>query len=95
MQLKMLADKVLMRRAEAEAVSPGGIIIPEKAKEKSTYATVVAVGPGKFEHGKFVETTVKEGEMVLLPKWGGDTVKVNGEDLLVVVESDILAIVED
>ena len=90
-----LHDRVLVRRIEAEEKTAGGIIIPDTAKEKPQEGEVVAVGPGaRDETGKLVELSVKAGDRVLFGKWSGSEVKIDGEELLIMKESDILGIVE-
>jgi chaperonin GroES len=87
--LQPLHDRVIIRPAAAEQKTAGGIIIPDTAKEKPQRGTVVAAGPGKKDE----PVTVKEGDTVLFGKYAGTEIKVGGEDLLIVRESDILAIV--
>ena len=90
-----LHDRVVVRRIEAEEKTSGGIIIPDTAKEKPQEGEVVAVGPGaRDDAGKLVELSVKPGDRVLFGKWSGTEVKIGGEDLLIMKESDILGIVE-
>jgi len=90
-----LHDRVVLRRLTAEQKTAGGIIIPDTAQEKPTEAEVVAVGPGvRDETGKLVALEIKAGDKVLFGKWSGTEVKINGEDLLIVKESDIFGIVE-
>ena len=90
-----LHDRVVVRRVESEAKTAGGIIIPDTAKEKPQEGEVVAVGTGaRDENGKIVELDVKAGDRVLFGKWSGTEVKLNGEDLLIMKESDIMGIVE-
>jgi len=90
-----LHDRVVLRRLTAEQKTAGGIIIPDTAQEKPTEAEVVAVGPGvRDETGKLVALDIKAGDKVLFGKWSGTEVKINGEDLLIVKESDIFGIVE-
>jgi len=92
--MRAILDKVIIRRAKADEVTPGGIIIPERAKKKPTEGIVVAVGPGKLNaSGAFVETTVKVGDKVLLPNWN-EEVEIDGEKLVVVPEEFILAVFE-
>lgn len=95
MKVQPLADRVLVKRCEAaEEKSDGGIIIPDTAKEKPQEAEVVAVGPGKKnKDGDIVALEVKKGDRVLISKYGGTDVKINGEEHLIVREDDILAIV--
>jgi chaperonin GroES len=96
MKVKPLHDRVLVRRLEQEEKTAGGIIIPDTAKEKPQMGEVIAAGNGaRDENGKVVPLDVKVGDVVLFTKWGGTEVKVEGEDLLVMKESDIIAIVED
>ena len=93
MSFRPLHDRVLVRRVEAEEKTAGGIIIPDSAKEKPAEGEVVAVGAGnKAEDGKVTPLDVKAGDRVLFGKWSGTEVKVNGEDLLIMKESDILGI---
>jgi chaperonin GroES len=96
MKIKPLHDRVLVRRLEQEEKTAGGIIIPDTAKEKPQQGEVLATGSGaRDDSGKLVPLDVKVGDVVLFAKWGGTEVKVEGEDLLVMKESDIIAIVED
>jgi len=96
MKIKPLHDRVLVRRLEQEEKTAGGIIIPDTAKEKPQQGEVLACGSGaRDEAGKIVPMDVKVGDVVLFAKWGGTEVKIDGEDLLVMKESDIIAIVED
>ena len=95
MKFRPLHDRVLVRRTEAEEKTAGGIIIPETAKEKPQEGEVVAAGTGiKSEDGKVTPLDVKAGDKILFGKWSGTEVKINGEDLLIMKESDILGIVE-
>jgi len=95
MKFKPLHDRVLVRRVDEEAKTAGGIIIPDTAKEKPSQGEVVAVGPGaRNEKGELVAPTVKAGERVLFGKWSGTEVKIDGEELLIMKESDILGILE-
>ena len=95
MSFRPLGDRVLVTRVEEEAKTKGGIIIPDTAKEKPQEGEVVAVGPGaRNEKGEQVALDVKVGDRVLFGKWGGTEVKLNGEDLLILKESDILGVVE-
>ena len=94
MNFRPLHDRVLVRRVEAEEKTAGGIIIPDTAKEKPQEGEVVAAGTGlKNEDGKITPLDVKAGDRILCGKWSGTEVKVNGEDLLIMKESDILGIV--
>jgi chaperonin GroES len=90
-----LADRVAVRRVEEEAKTKGGIIIPDAAKEKPQEGEVMAVGPGaRDEDGKRVAVDVKVGDRILFGKWSGSEAKIDGEDLLIMKETDILGIVE-
>ena len=94
MSFRPLHDRVLVRRVEAEQKTAGGIIIPDTAQEKPQEGEVVAVGTGtKTEDGKILPLDVKAGDKILFGKWSGTEVKVGGEDLLIMKESDILGIV--
>ena len=94
MTFRPLHDRVLVRRVEAEEKTAGGIIIPDSAKEKPAEGEIVAVGNGsRAEDGKVTPLDVKVGDRVLFGKWSGTEVKVDGEDLLIMKESDILGIV--
>jgi chaperonin GroES len=95
MKFRPLHDRVVVRRLEEEERTKGGIIIPDTAKEKPQQGEVVAVGPGaRNEEGKIQALDVKEGDRVLFGKWSGTEVKIDGEDLLIMKESDILGIIE-
>jgi len=95
MHFRPLHDRVAVRRIEAEERTAGGIIIPDTAKEKPQEGEVVAVGPGaRDETGKLVELSVKAGDRVLFGRWSGSEVKIDGEELLIMKESDILGIIE-
>jgi len=95
MKFKPLHDRVLLRRLESESKTAGGIIIPDTAKEKPAQAEVVSIGTGvRDENGKLVPLAVKEGDIVLFSKWSGSEVTIDGEELLVVKESDIMGILE-
>src|SRR6187455_342300 len=94
MAFRPLHDRVLVRRIEAEEKTAGGIIIPDSAKEKPSEGEIVAVGSGnKAEDGKVTPLDVKAGDRVLFGKWSGTEVKLDGEDLLIMKESDIMGIV--
>ena len=94
MSFRPLHDRVLVRRVEAEEKTAGGIIIPDTAKEKPAEGEVVAVGAGtKAEDGKVTPLDVKAGDKVLFGKWSGTEVKLDGEDLIIMKESDILGII--
>lgn len=93
MTFRPLHDHVLLRRLEQEEKTAGGIIIPDTAQEKPTEAEVIAVGPGsRNESGKVHPLDVKAGDRVLIGKWSGSEVRIGGEDLLIVKESDIMGI---
>ena len=93
--IKPLADRVLVKRLdEEEEQKVGGIIIPDTAKEKPQEAEVVAVGPGSLDDGKRIEPEVKAGDKVLIGKYSGTEVKIEGEDSLIIREDELLAIVE-
>jgi chaperonin GroES len=95
MNFRPLHDRVVVRRLEAEEKTAGGIIIPDTAKEKPMEGEVVAVGPGaRDETGKLVPLDVKGGDRILFGKWSGTEVKLDGEELLIMKESDIMGIVE-
>ena len=94
MAFRPLGDRVLVKRVEEESKTKGGIIIPDTAKEKPQEGEVVAVGPGaRDESGKVVALDVKAGDRVLFGKWSGTEVKLNGEDLLIMKEADIMGII--
>ena len=95
MKFRPLHDRVVVRRVEQEAKSAGGIIIPGTAKEKPQEGEVVAVGPGgRDESGKLIPIDVKAGDRVLFGKWSGTEVKIDGEELLIMKESDIMGVIE-
>ncbi|MEM9626240.1 MAG: co-chaperone GroES [Pseudomonadota bacterium] len=95
MQIKPLHDRVVVRRLEEDTKTPGGIIIPDTAKEKPMQGEVVAVGPGaRDDSGNRVQPDVQAGDTVLFGKWSGTEVKIDGEELLIMKESDIMGIVE-
>ena len=95
MSFRPLGDRVLVRRVEEEAKTKGGIIIPDTAKEKPQEGEVVAVGPGaRDEAGKRIDMDVKPGDRILFGKWSGTEVRLDGEDLLIMKESDILGVVD-
>ncbi|WP_421934268.1 co-chaperone GroES [Phenylobacterium sp.] len=95
MAFRPLGDRVVIKRVEEEAKTKGGIIIPDTAKEKPQEGEVVAVGPGaRDEDGKRVPMDVKAGDRILFGKWSGSEVKIDGEDLLIMKESDILGLIE-
>lgn len=95
MTFRPLHDRVVIRRAEGDLKSEGGIIIPDTAKEKPQEGEVIAVGPGlRDESGKLIPLGVKAGDIILFGKWSGTEVKIDGEDLLIMKESDIMGVVE-
>jgi chaperonin GroES len=95
MRFRPLHDRVLVRRVEEETKTAGGIIIPDTAKEKPMEGEIVAAGPGaRNDDGALIPLDVKEGDRVLFGKYAGTEVKIDGEDLLIMKESDILGIVE-
>ena len=95
MKFRPLHDRVVVRRIDAEEKTAGGIIIPDTAKEKPQQGEVLAVGPGKRdETGNLVALGVKAGDQILFGKWSGTEVKVDGEDLLIMKEDDIMGVVE-
>ena len=95
MKFRPLHDRVVVRRIEAEEKSAGGIIIPDTAKEKPMEGEVIAVGPGaRDEAGKLVPLDVKAADRILFGKWSGTEVKLDGEELLIMKESDIMGIID-
>jgi chaperonin GroES len=95
MKFRPLQDRVVVRRLEEEEKTAGGIIIPDTAKEKPMQGEVVAVGPGvRDESGKLLPLDVKKGDRVLFGKWSGTEVKIDGEELAIMKESDIFGIIE-
>jgi|SRR5690349_18696228 len=95
MKFRPLHDRVVVRRVEEEAKTKGGIIIPDTAKEKPMQGEVIAVGPGaRDEAGKLVPLEVKKGDRVLFGKWSGTEIKIDGQDVLIMKESDILGVLE-
>ena len=95
MKFRPLHDRVVVKRIDAEEKTRGGIIIPDTAKEKPQEGEVVAVGPGaRDEAGKLIALDLSPGDRVLFGKWSGTEVKIDGEDLLIMKESDIMGIVE-
>jgi chaperonin GroES len=95
MKFRPLHDRVVIRRIEAEDKTKGGIIIPDTVKEKPQEGQVIAVGPGaRDESGKLVPLDLKAGDRVLFGKWSGTEVKIDGEDLLIMKESDVMGVIE-
>jgi len=96
MKFRPLHDRVVVRRIEAEEKSAGGIIIPDTAKEKPSQGEVIAVGPGgRDDTGKLIPIDLKEGDRVLFGKWSGTEVKIDGQELLIMKESDIMGIIDE
>ncbi|MCW5695209.1 MAG: co-chaperone GroES [Bauldia sp.] len=96
MKFRPLHDRVVVRRLESEEKTSGGIIIPDTAKEKPQEGEIVAVGPGgRDEAGKLVPLDVKAGDRILFGKWSGTEVKIEGQDYLIMKESDIMGVIED
>jgi len=95
MKFRPLHDRVVVRRIEQEEKTAGGIIIPDTAKEKPQEGEVLAVGPGAREDGKLVAPDVKVGDRVLFGKWSGTEVKLDGKDLIIMKESDIMGVIEN
>ncbi len=95
MKFRPLHDRVVVRRVESEEKTAGGIIIPDTAKEKPMEGEVVAAGPGSFnDRGERVALDVKAGDRVLFAKWSGSEVKIDGQDYLIMKESDIMGVIE-
>ena len=95
LKFRPLHDRVVVKRIDAEEKSAGGIIIPDTVKEKPSQGEIVAVGPGgRDESGKLVPMDLKSGDRVLFGKWSGTEVKVDGDDLIIMKESDILGVVD-
>jgi chaperonin GroES len=95
MKFRPLHDRIVIRRIEGDDKTKGGIIVPDTAKEKPQEGEVVAVGPGaRDENGKLVELSVEPGDRILFGKWSGTEVKISGEELLIMKESDILGVIE-
>ncbi len=96
MKFRPLHDRVVVKRIDAEEKSSGGIIIPDTAKEKPSQGEVIAVGPGaRDETGKLIPVDVKVGDRVLFGKWSGTEVKIDGEELLIMKESDIMGVLDE
>ena len=96
MKFRPLHDRVVLRRIEEDAKTKGGIIIPDTAQEKPMQGEVIAAGPGaRAEDGSILPLDVKAGDRVLFGKWSGTEIKIDGEDLMIMKESDLLGIVED
>ena len=96
MKFRPLHDRVVVKRIDAENKSAGGIIIPDTAKEKPSQGEVIAVGPGaRDDKGQLVPVGVAVGDRILFGKWSGTEVKLDGEDLLIMKESDVMGVIED
>ena len=96
MNFRPLHDRVLVKRIEADEKSAGGIIIPDTAKEKPSQGEVIAVGPGgRDESGKLVPVDLRVGDRVLFGKWSGTEVKIDGEELIIMKESDIMGVLDE
>src|SRR4051794_15272462 len=95
MKFRPLHDRIVVKRIDAEGKTAGGVIIPDTAKEKPQQGEVIAVGPGaRNEQGQLVPLDVRVGDTVLFGKWSGTEVKIDGEDLLIMKESDIMGVLE-
>src|SRR5688500_6281059 len=95
MQFRPLHDRVVVKRSEAEERTAGGIIMPDSAKEKPSQGEIFAVGPGgRDESGKLIPIDLKVGDTVLFGKWSGTEVKIDGQDLLIMKESDVMGVIE-
>jgi chaperonin GroES len=95
MKFRPLHDRIVVKRIDAEEKSAGGIIIPDTAKEKPSQGEIIAVGPGgRDEAGKLIPIDLKVGDIVLFGKWSGTEVKLDGEDLLIMKESDVMGVIE-
>ncbi len=95
MKFRPLHDRVVVKRIEAEEKSAGGIIIPDTAKEKPSQGEIVAVGPGgRDETGKLIPIDLQVGDVILFGKWSGTEVKIDGQDLLIMKESDVMGVIE-
>jgi len=94
MKIRPLQDRIIVKRLEEEETTKGGIIIPDTAKEKPQRGTVLAVGTGKVENGTKIDMTVKEGDTVLYGKYAGTEITVDGDEVMIMRESDILGVVK-
>ncbi len=92
-KIKPLSNYVLIKPSEGETILPSGIVIPDSVKEKPQEGEVIACGPGKVDDGKKIPMEVKVGDIVMYKKWGGSEIKVDGKEMLLVKEEDILAII--
>ena len=96
MKFRPLHDRVVVKRIDAEGKSAGGIIIPDTAKEKPSQGEVIAVGPGgRDDNGKLIAIDLKAGDRVLFGKWSGTEVKIDGQELLIMKESDIMGVLDE
>ncbi|WP_369602083.1 co-chaperone GroES [Hahella sp. SMD15-11] len=96
MKIRPLHDRVVVRRKEEETTTPGGIVLPGNAKEKPSQGVVVAVGERRvLDNGEVRPLAVKEGDVVVFGQYAGNTIKLDGEELLIIAESEILGIIED
>jgi chaperonin GroES len=96
MKFRPLHDRIVVKRIDAEEKTKGGIIIPDTAKEKPSQGEVLAVGPGgRDETGKLIPIDIQVGDRVLFGKWSGTEVKIDGEDLLIMKESDVMGVIEE
>jgi chaperonin GroES len=96
MKFRPLHDRVVIRRLEGEERTKGGILIPDTVKEKPQEGEVIAIGPGaRDENGRLTPLDLKPGERVLFGKWSGSEVKIDGEELLIMKESDVMGVIED
>jgi len=93
MNIKPLGNRVLIKQVEAETTTKSGIILPGQATEQPQIAEVIAVGPGKVSHGNLVEMTVKVGDRVVFPKYKGSEIKLDGNDYIIIEETDLLAVI--
>lgn len=94
MKLKPLGDRVIVKPSEGEEKTASGLVIPDTAKEKPQEGEVIAVGPGRYEEGKYVPMEVKVGDKIIYSKYGGTEVKIEGKEHLILSERDILAVME-
>jgi chaperonin GroES len=94
MKLRPLGDRVIVKPSEGEEKTKSGLVIPDTAKEKPQEGEVIAVGPGRYEDGKYVPMEVKEGDTIIYSKYGGTEVKIEGEEHLILSERDILAVID-
>lgn len=92
--IRPILDRIVVEPSQADDVTPGGIVLPEAAKEKPRQGVVIATGPGKVEDGKFVELTLRKGDVVLYGAYAGSEVKVDGKKYLIMAEGDVLAVLE-